>query len=359
MIRKPEYIKPGDNIGITAPSFGPSSEPYYSMYKFAKRNLENRGYKITEGDTLFKNDGIGINTDPKVAAAELTEFYKRSDIDAIISAGGGELMCETISHVDFEALKSEKPKWFIGYSDNTNFIFPLVTISRVQGIYGPCISGFSKKWELPETDAIALLEGTKNEFSGYERFVDPSKEEKPETEPDYTTFNFDVPYEYNSDKVLKNFICKDGMAKEAGAEAEIGFDGILLGGCLDILATLVGTRFDKVKEFKKEYKNIIWVLEACDLNPMAYRRAMWNLKEAGWFDDAAGFIIGRPITAFGQEMMGADQYNAVTDIVSCFDAPIIMDADIGHIDPMIPVIMGAKAKVTVRGNDLKIKYEND
>ncbi|MCR5023211.1 MAG: LD-carboxypeptidase [Lachnospiraceae bacterium] len=356
MIRRPEYIKSGDNIGITAPSFGPSSEPYYSMYVIAKKKLEERGYRITEGDTLFKNDGIGINTDPEVAGGELMDFYKRDDIDAIISAGGGELMCETISHVDFEALKNEKPKWFIGYSDNTNFVFPLVTISRVQGIYGPCISGFAKKWELPEEDAIALLEGTKNEFTGYERFVDPAKEEKPEEEPDYSTYNFDIPYDYNSDKVLKNLVSVCGKAKEAPSDTEIQMEGILLGGCLDVLANMVGTRFDKVKEFKKEYKNIIWVLEACDLTPLSYRRAMWNLREAGWFDDAAGFIIGRPITAFGQEMMGADQYNAVTDIIGGIGAPIVMDADIGHIDPMIPVVMGAEAKVTVKGNDLKIRY---
>ena len=58
MIRRPEYIKSGDNIGLTAPSFGPSSEPYRSMYFFAKRKLEERGYRIIEGDTLFKNEGI-------------------------------------------------------------------------------------------------------------------------------------------------------------------------------------------------------------------------------------------------------------------------------------------------------------
>ena len=345
MIRKPEYIKTGDNIGITAPSFGPSSEPYRSMYFFAKKKLEDRGYKIIEGDTLFKNDGIGINTDPKVAAAELMEFYKRDDIDAIISAGGGELMCETITYVDFEALKNEKPKWFIGYSDNTNFIFPLVTISGVQGIYGPCISGFAKKWELPEEDAMALLEGTKSEFSGYERFVDPAKEVKPATEPDYETMDFDIPYAYNSDKVLRNYVCKNGRAMQVDASTQVQMEGILLGGCVDVLANLVGTRFDRVKEFKKEHKNIIWVLECCELSPLSYRRAMWNFREAGWFDDAAGFLIGRPEGAFGQEIMRADQYNAVT--VTFASAPITTGT-IGSICPIsASITIGAPKPATI------------
>ncbi|WP_408070625.1 S66 peptidase family protein [Butyrivibrio sp. JL13D10] len=361
MIKRPDYIKPGCSIGITAPSFGPSSEPYRSMYFLAKKKLEERDYKIIEGETLFKNDGIGINTDPKVAAAELMDFYKRSDVDAIISAGGGELMNETITNVDFESLKSAKPKWYLGYSDNTNFIFPLVTIAGVQGIYGPCISGFAKKWELPEEDAVSLLEGTKTEFSGYGQFVNPftkqeENSEKQEEPVDYSTYNFDVPYEYNSEKVLTSFICESGRAVKADANTEIQMSGILLGGCVDVLANLVGTRFDNMKEFNKKYKDIIWVLEACDLTPMSYRRAIWNMREAGWFDNAKGFVIGRPLTAFNKEMMGADHYNAVTDVVGELGAPIIMDADVGHIDPMIPVVMGAEANVTARGNELEIKY---
>ncbi len=361
MIRRPEYVKPGCTIGITAPSFGPSSEPYRSMYFVAKKKLEERGYKIAEGDTLFKNDGIGINTDPKVAAKELTEFYKRSDIDAIISAGGGELMNETIANVDFWALKDSKPKWYLGYSDNTNFIFPMVTIAGVQGIYGPCISGFAKKWELPEEDALSLLEGTKTEFSGYEKYVNPfikdeESGEKPEEPVDYTTYNFDVPYEYNSRKELTSFLCDSKKAVKADPETEIGMQGILLGGCADVLANLVGTRFDNMKEFNKKYKDIIWVLEACDLTPMSYRRTIWNMREAGWFENAKGFVIGRPLAAFNQEMMGADHYNAVTDVVAGLGVPIIMDADIGHIDPMIPLVMGADAAVKVKGNDIRITY---
>ena len=52
-----------------------------------------------------------------------------------------------------------------------------------------------------------------------------------------------------------------------------------------------------------------------------------------------------------------NEYNAVTDVLEMFKVPIIMDADIGHIDPMLPVIMGADAEITVKGNDLRIEYQ--
>lgn len=354
MIKRPERIKTGDTIGITAPSFGAFIEPYSLLIDIAEDNLRDRGYRILEGKTARLGDGIGISTDPKVCGAELMDFYKRDDIDAIISAGGGELMNETITYVDFDELKNYKPKWYVGYSDNTNFIFPLVTITGVQGVYGPCINGYAKVWEDTENDTFAILEGTKSSFKGYDMFVEPSKEEKPEIE-EYTNEYLKAPYALNAKRQLVSYV-HDGKKLIPANGAEIKMKGVLLGGCLDVLSNLVGTRFDRMKEFVKNNPEIIWVLEACDLNPMSIRRSIWNLREAGWFDTASGFVIGRPRASWKEEIMGADQYNAVTDVVAELGVPVVMDAEIGHIDPMLPVIMGAQAEVNAKGNDFSFSY---
>lgn len=353
MIRRPESIKKGNTIGITAPSFGAATEPYSVLIDIAIKNLKERGYNIIEGKTARMGDGKGISTDPKVTSAELMEFYKSDAIDAIISAGGGELMNETITYVDFEELKNCKPKWYIGYSDNTHFIFPLVTISGTMGIYGPCINGYGKTWEDTENDAFALLEGTKTDFKGYDMYSYSDEPSDPDAPIDYDKL---MTYDLNQKKILSSFDCSSKKAVKVDETKELKCEGMLLGGCLDVLFDIVGTRFDNMKEFKREHKDIIWVLEECDLNVMSYRRALWNLREAGWFDDAKGFIIGRARGARGEEFTGVDEYNAVTDILEGFGVPIIMDADIGHISPMLPVIMGAEAIVSAKGNDLRIKY---
>ncbi len=364
MIKRPGYIGSGDTIGITAPSFAPTVEPYSLMYGVSLKKLKQRGYNIIEGHTVHTGDGIGISTDPKVCGKELMEFYLRDDVDAIISAGGGELMNETITHVDFEALKAGKPKWFLGYSDNTNFIFPLVTITGVMGIYGPCICHFAKEWEKPEEDVFALLEGTSRSFTGYERFCRPAprtqapEDEKPMDEKALEE-TFSIPYAYDADKVLTSYDCTGGKAVKADAAKKLSMNGVFLGGCLDVLANLVGTRFDNMKKFNQENPDVIWMLEACDLTPMSIRRSIWNLREAGWFDNTKGFLIGRPLTAFESEMMGVDQYNAVTSVLEEFGVPIILDADFGHLDPQLPLVMGAKADVTVCGNDLRVEYLDD
>ena len=72
--------------------------------------------------------------------------------------------------------------------------------------------------------------------------------------------------------------------------------GRLLGGCVDCLVNLLGTKCDYVNQFNERYKEdgIIWFLECCDLNVMGIRRAMWQMKNAGWLDRTKGFLIGRP-----------------------------------------------------------------
>ena len=92
------------------------------------------------------------------------------------------------------------------------------------------------------------------------------------------------------------------------------------------------------------------------MNVMAIRRAIWQMKNAGWFSHAKGFLIGRPY-CHGQELMGLDQYHAVCDLLEEFEVPVIMDLDIGHLPPMMPLICGSYARVRVDGNDVAITME--
>ena len=78
-----------------------------------------------------------------------------------------------------------------------------------------------------------------------------------------------------------------------------------------------------------------------------------QMEHAGWFRYVKGFLIGRPLV-HGQEMMGLDQYHAVLDIIAHHNVPVIMDADLGHIAPMLPLISGSYANITATGNNLVV-----
>ena len=140
------------------------------------------------------------------------------------------------------------------------------------------------------------------------------------------------------------------------SSAPAAFSGRLIGGCMDILTVLCGTRFDKMKEFTERYAQdgIIWFLEACELTPMSVRRTLWQLEEAGWFSHVKGFLIGRP-QMLDAEGMGFDRFTAVTGILGKYGVPVLMDVDLGHLPPMMPLISGAMADVTAENGTLQIR----
>ena len=145
----------------------------------------------------------------------------------------------------------------------------------------------------------------------------------------------------------------DGLPAEkcwrmAAADEAVAMRGRLLGGCLDVLAGLVGTPLDGTRGFNERYADdgVVWFLEACDLGPIAYRRALWQLAHAGWFDRAAGIMVGRPMR-WGCEEMGMTFADAT--LAALADAgvrvPVLLDCDFGHLPPQMPLVCGSLADV--------------
>ena len=352
-MKYPDFL--GDNgvIGFVAPSFGCATEPYKTAFMNAIDKFKHMGFGVDLGPNCFVDLGIGISNTPQACAEELNSSYCSEKNDILISCGGGELMCEVIPYMDFERLKRAKPKWYMGYSDNTNFTFLATTICDTAAIYGPCAAAFGMEpWHESLEDALELLRGNKTTFHNYAMWEKESlKDEEHPLEPFHVT----------EPVVLHKFV---GDGKPMGTntkEAEsVHMEGRLLGGCLDCLSVLCGTKYDRVKEYVEKYKDdgILWFLEACDLNMMSLRRVMWQLENAGWFRYTKGFLIGRPLH-FGENLMGLDQYKATYDVISHYRVPIIMDADLGHLPPAVPLIGGSMATIEAKGNRWQIEMRTE
>lgn len=112
------------------------------------------------------------------------------------------------------------------------------------------------------------------------------------------------------------------------------------------MTSLVGTKFDHVKEFASKYKSdgILWFLDNCELTSEGVLRALWQLNQAGWFENAVGFVFGRTMTKKSAYDITFEE--AVTTAFEDKKVPIIFDADIGHKPPQFTIINGAMAKVT-------------
>jgi len=345
-MRYPGFLQKNGTIGFLAPSFGCATEPYKSAFKHSLDRWAELGFRTKLGPNCFLNEGVGISNTPQKCGEEVMSMFADPEAEVLISCGGGELMCEILDYVDFDRLRQLPPKWFMGYSDNTNLTFLLPTICDTASIYGPCAGAFGME-PLDESveDAYLLLRGEKQNMQGYPLWE--SEQLKDEENPL-------APYHLTEERVHKYLIDQTFIADGRAYEGSFEMTGRLLGGCVDCLVGLIGTPYDQVEGFLERYREdgIIWILESCDLNVFHTRRALWQMEQAGWFRFVKGFVFGRPRN--GEEMMGLDAYQAVLAVTEKYHVPVVMDADIGHMPPMMPVVMGSKAKIAVHGNEINI-----
>ncbi len=351
-MRYPEFLSEKGTIGFVAPSFGCSIEPYMTAFKNAQNKFKEMGYKLDLGPNCYELSGIGISNAPIKCGEEFTEYYLSENNDCLISCGGGELMCEILEYVDFEAIKQAKPKWFLGYSDNTNLTFLLATLCDTASVYGPCAAAFGMEpWHPCMKDALAVLQGRTQEIHSYGLW---EKDSLKDEEHPLLPYNCTEKLELKC--YLPQMLTENQVMMQVSNQASM--TGRLIGGCMDCLVTLVGTKFDRVTEFLEQYKQdgFIWFLESCDLSVFDIRRAMWQMEQAGWFKYVKGFLFGRPLV-HGQEMMGLNQYAAVLPVIQRHQVPVIMDADVGHLAPMMPLVTGSVVEMTAIDQTLKINME--
>ncbi len=382
-MRYPAFLQEKGTIGFVAPSFGCAIEPYSSGFLNAQKRWREQGYQLQLGPNCYAGDGVGISSTPERCGKELTDWYCDKNNDCLISCGGGELMCEILDYVDFDKIREAAPKWYLGYSDNTNFTFLLTTLCDTASVYGPCAAAFGMEPLHPSlNDAMSLLRGEKMTMQGYDRWERESQKDEE---------NPLAPYNLTETSVIKYFlpdgrtnveslrataekyavqasvsadngaggISEEIAGNENSGETETVFSGRLLGGCMDCLVNLLGTKYDKVAEFTQRYQEdgIVWFLEACDLNLMSIRRAMWQMEHAGWFKHCKGFLIGRPRIGMDVEEFGIDHYQAVCEMLYSYQVPVLMDLDIGHLPPAMPLICGSMSRVVSDGTCYRVEME--
>lgn len=336
-----DFLKKGDCIGVCAPSFGCGEIDYYKKRcDNSVKNFNKSGVEVKFCEHAFSNIK-GRSTDAKTRAQEFEEMFFDENIKGIISMAGGEFMIEILPYINFEKLKTCKPKFFQGFSDNTTLTFLLTTLCDFATIYGNNFCSFGmKKLELGVKDNFNFLFGKNKKQISYSK-METSDEFRRVSGHELEGFKLDA---------KTNPVC---LTKQDN----FSLTGRLIGGCLDILVCLCGTKFDRVKEFISKYKNdgILWYLESCDLNVLSQTRALWQLKNAGWFDNAKGIIIGRAVNK--ETILNNTYFESNLEHLKDLGVPIIIDADIGHTTPTWYIVNGSLATFKFKNNKASIEFD--
>lgn len=331
-MKYPEKLNYGECIGVTAPSMGLGSQEALLRTENAIKNLERKGFKIKETPNVRSMQAIRSSSG-KQRVKEFMELWKDEEVKSIIALEGGDFLCEMLDELDFNELSKMPPKWIQGYSDITNLGYVFTLNLDIATIYGPNFKSFGmRNLHTSHENSLKLMaheEFVQNSYEYHEVFTgweDDSKKEKD-------------PYEeYNLTKKVNWLNLK--------SEEKIEFSGRCIGGCLDVIKELIGTKYDKVKEYNHKYKNdgIIWFLEAFEFTTPVLYRTLWQMKNAGYFENCKGIIFGRPLII--KEEYNLTYIEAIKEMLSSLNIPIVIDADLGHLAPQIPIVNGSILEVT-------------
>ena len=276
------------------------------------------------------------SADEKTRARELNEMFE-SNSNGIICASGGEFLVEILPYVDFLKL-ADNPKWVEGFSDPTGLLYTITTKYDIATIYGTNFSSFgAEEYHKSIYDNLEILNGNIIEQYSYDLYEEESFEKTTGLEG------------YN---LTEKVYWKTLRGKEENLK------GRIIGGCLDIIAELAGTKYDNIKEFDEKYKNdgIIWYFDNCELSKEELIRVLWKFNELGYFKHTKGIVFGRN----GEEKsyFYETMEEALKDsVISKLNIPIIYDADISHKGPSITIINGAIAEITCKDGKGIVKFE--
>jgi muramoyltetrapeptide carboxypeptidase len=121
-------------------------------------------------------------------------------------------------------------------------------------------------------------------------------------------------------------------------------DGRVLGGCLTLVETAIGTQWDL------ETDDAILVLEDCGMKPWQVDRALMHLGQAGKFANVRGIVLG-DFPECEAPMAGSPTVREVCQrILAPLGVPIIFGAPVGHtMRPMLTVPLGVKGRLSATG----------
>ena len=324
-MRYPKFLKSGDTIGVCAPSSGvlETSFPHLDNAIINLKKLNN--YSVVESPSVRKNSKC-VSADSETRAKEFMDLYENSEISAIIPPWGGEFLMDMLPFLDFEKISNLPTKWVSGFSDTSTLTFVLTVKSDIATVHGSMYinMGYATIHEsdkmLFEVISNAKTTQTSAPFwGGYQNYD--------MTEDTYALTN-------------------KSTWENIGTDKKFEFHGRMIGGCMDTVCKLIGTKFAPVSDFIQKYKNdgFIWTLESCEMNAGDIYRTLWQMRECGWFEYCNGFIYGR---ADGySDTNDFNMIDALTCALGSLDIPIIYNADVGHVPPQMQIVNGAFGKVS-------------
>jgi muramoyltetrapeptide carboxypeptidase len=236
---RPKPLVKGDTIGL----YAPSSPMLPGRLEAGVPYLEKLGFKVKLGKNIHRTNRFLAGTDQE-RAQDINDFFKDTEVAAILATGGGYGAQRILPLLDFEAMRAN-PKPLVGFSDITGLNLALL-----------------KKAGLVSYTGFTLAD----------------------TQRDGATVTPDPLIETTLMNCLfgKSFEISEGELVQPGRA-----EGNLIGGNSDLIVALHGT------PYQPDYRNCIFLVEEVRLEPYKVDAMLSHLFLLGIFDQVAGVIFGQ------------------------------------------------------------------
>lgn len=300
---KPPRLEQGQTIGVIG-SAGPMQPERLNR---GIEYLEQRGFRVKPGSHIHDRYGYLAGTD-EARLEDLHTLISDPEVHAVFCTRGGYGTPRLLHRIDYNLFR-QHPKILVGYSDITALQLALLARANLVTFTGPMVAVEMGK---------GISEFTENHFWETLQSTQPPKRMRDVSGP------------------LQ--IIQSGTAW-----------GRLLGGCLSLVTTLVGT------SFLPDLNGCILVLEDIGEEPYQVDRRLMQLKLSGILDKISGLVFGQFQDCEPEkpdESLSLEQ--VIREVVSDLNIPVVMNLPYGHIDTKYTLPVGVKAYLNAEEGYLEI-----
>ncbi len=250
--------------------------------------LEAAGFRVRLGRSLWARFGYFAGTDEE-RARDLVELFLDPSVDAVFAARGGYGCARLLPLLDPRVLRSHA-KIFVGSSDCTALLQFLVDHCGIVAFHGPVVSALARRQQ--------ALDGLLEVLAGRARRV---------------------------------------LALPRSLRRGEG-EGVLRGGCLSILTSLLGT------PFAPKLERTIWFFEDVNEKPYRIDRMLTQWSQAGLWHGTTGVLWGEMAGCTGPEGSW-DVWDVVARHTSPLGVPVAGEVPSGHGTGILTLPLGVRARL--------------
>ncbi len=285
---------PGAVVALVAPAFAISE----ARLSAGVAKLRDAGFQVRYREDLLSGEDYLAGDDAR-RAAELQEWAASPEVHVLLCARGGYGCARVAPRLD-PALFKRARKPLVGFSDATALLLWQRARVGLVGFHGPMFDG-------------------------------------------------DVEAADDSFDVLARALRGEALPAMRGRGAASGAaEGPLVGGSLTLLTASLGTPWEV------DTRGAILLFEEVGEKPYAIDRALWQLREAGKLQAAAGFGVGQLVGCVDEKRAAPTALQVVQDALGELQKPLVLDLPFGHCKPNFTWPVGVRGRLDAASGTLEV-----